>query len=646
MTAKKARPSTDSSPEAEDSVQEVLFTGRAPRPRRPRREATTALTPVQELSRHLSAIVRLTGQSYGEINLRLNRRLGVTTRVGASPGLVQQAIELALEYRRMLERPAPPGETARAGGQSAVAASRPGGERTRPAPTAEQERAIETKRSGGHMVLQAGAGTGKTTTLRMLAETDLRRGLFLAFNRSVVDDAARRFPPHMDCRTGHSLAMRALGPLYGHRLNAPREPGWKEGVRLGIGPHMVLQLGERKVSNRALSYTVLRTVDRFCHSDAEEIRSYHVPRLRGASDDELHAQLVHAVLPYARRAWDDIQNPDGTKLRFKQDHALKIWALQKPRIAADFILLDEAQDTNPVIEEVFLAQRDHAQLIMVGDSAQAIYGWRGARDVMTGFNGQQLALSQSFRFGPALADEANRWLALVDSPIRLTGNPALDTSIGPLENTNAVLCRTNIGAITEIFDLLEKKKKVALAGDGKALESLAQAAGNLKAGRRANHPELFLFETWADLQEYATYDPAGTDLLALVDIIDEYGAETILDAVRRLDNEDKAEVVVSTAHKAKGREWPSVRIAADFEPTPTGEKDDDGNPLPPRLNIDESRLAYVAVTRARQHLDLGGLSWINNHPGGRPSSPAPLPGPALPSPPHDSPWSRLGPTPT
>lgn len=40
---------------------------------------------------------------------------------------------------------------------------------------------------------------------------------------------------------------------------------------------------------------------------------------------------------------------------------------------------------------------------MVGDSAQAIYQWRGAKDVMTGFDGTHLTLSQSFRFGPDLA---------------------------------------------------------------------------------------------------------------------------------------------------------------------------------------------------------------------------------------------------
>jgi hypothetical protein len=99
--------------------------------------------------------------------------------------------------------------------------------------------------------------------------------------------------------------------------------------------------------------------------------------------------------------------------------------------------------------------------------------------------------------------------ALVESPLRLRGTSAIDTKIGPLDQPDAILCRTNAGTITEIFRLLEQKKRVALGGGGKSLDDLARAAGDLKASRRASHPELVLFQTWGELQDYATYDPAG-----------------------------------------------------------------------------------------------------------------------------------------
>ncbi|MFG2142593.1 UvrD-helicase domain-containing protein [Streptomyces sp. NPDC048696] len=509
--------------------------------------------------------------------------------------------------------------------------------------TGEQDRVVEVKRSGDHLALQAGAGTGKTTTLILLAYSDLRRAMYLAYNRPVVDDAALKFPSHvpLPCMTGHSLAMRTVGRRYSARLNSPREPGWKIGERLGISTRMQVRFGDRLITHKTLSYSVLQTVKGFRHSADTEILPHHVPRLRGLPD-EFRSELARLVLPYARRAWEDLQNPERGLVRFEPDHYMKIWALTRPTIPGDYLPLDEAQDTNPVLEEIFNAQRSHAQLIMVGDSAQAIYGWRGARDVMTGFDGRQLCLSQSFRFGPALAEEANRWLTIVESPLRLKGSPSIDTTIGPVKDPDAVLCRSNAGAIWEVLDLLSKGKRVAMVGGGEALERLARAAGQLKAGRRTGHPELVLFTTWEELCEYATSDPSGGDLLPLVDIIEDYGVDVVLQAVRNLHPEDDAQVVVSTAHKSKGREWPTVRIGGDFEPRAGNRPDEGGGEVPlPDIDLEEARLAYVAVTRARQRLDLGGLSWITNFPV---LGAAAVP-PATAVPNQPSPWDQLGPVP-
>ena len=52
---------------------------------------------------------------------------------------------------------------------------------------------------------------------------------------------------------------------------------------------------------------------------------------------------------------------------------------------------------------------------MRGGPAQQIYAWRSARDVMTGFPARQLYLTHSFRFGPRIAETANRWLGHAES---------------------------------------------------------------------------------------------------------------------------------------------------------------------------------------------------------------------------------------
>lgn len=298
-----------------------------------------------------------------------------------------------------------------------------------------------------------------------------------------------------------------------------------------------------------------------------------------------------------------MQNPRG-QLRFEHDHYMKMWALTSPTLRGDFVLLDEAQDTNPVLEEVFLSQS--AQRVCVGDPAQQIYAWRAAKDVMTGFPAEHLELTQSFRFGPGIAATANRLLGHAESSMRLSGCAPTPSVIGPARDADAVLCRSNADAMREIITFLAAGVPVALAGGGDAMQRVAHAALDLKAGRRTSHPELFLFSTWDEVQEYVEQDSAGADLRAIVQLVDAHGPEAILAAVPRLTPEGDAAVIVSTAHKAKGREWDTVRIASGFDAPPV---DDDGAQLP--MPLPEARLAYVAVTRARRHLDMSGLAWLD-----------------------------------
>lgn len=169
--------------------------------------------------------------------------------------------------------------------------------------------------------------------------------------------------------------------------------------------------------------------------------------------------------------------------------------------------------------------------------------------------------------------------------------------------------------MNEVMHHLTAGNRVALAGGGESLRALATAARDLEEGRRAWHPELLLFPTWSDLQDYAETDPAGRDLKPFVDLIDQHGTDAILAAVDQLIPETSADVTISTAHRSKGREWNTVKIAPDFTPpADTDEHDANGRPVPGPIDDTEARLAYVAVTRARARLDIGGLAWINHYP--------------------------------
>ncbi|MFL6119083.1 UvrD-helicase domain-containing protein [Actinophytocola sp.] len=471
------------------------------------------------------------------------------------------------------------------------------------APTEEQVAAGDVFVAGRDLALVAGAGTGKTATLVMMAAATRKRGLYVAFNKAIADDARRRFGANVECRTAHSLAFHAVGRSYQDRLRTQaRIPAARTAQLLGITRD--LSIGGHSVTVNHQARLVMGMIRQFCYSTDRQVLSRHLELVNGL-DDRGQEYLAVTLLPFAVKAWDDIRSHQG-RLRFEHDHYMKMWALTEPVLGADFVLLDEAQDTNPVLEEIFLDQR--AQRICVGDPAQQIYGWRSARDVMTGFPAESMHLTRSFRFGPQIAAVANRWLGHAESVMRLTGCGGDASRIGDISHPDVVLCRGNADAMKEVLAFLERGVPVALAGGGDAMLRVARAAEELKAGRRTSHPELFLFGSWGEVQDYVEHDQAGQDLKAIVKLVDTYGADDIIHAVNRLSEEDNARVTVSTAHKAKGREWDSVRIGSGFTAPPV---DEEGTQR--ALPAAEARLVYVAVTRARRRLDPAGIAWIDDY---------------------------------
>jgi hypothetical protein len=495
-------------------------------------------------------------------------------------------------------------------------------------PTAEQQAIIDAYLAQQNLVIEAGAGTGKTATLRLLATAaPHRRGIYVAYNRAIADDAKHSFPSNVTCATAHSLAYRAVGRQYAHRLRGPRMPARQIAKTLGITQPVRIDPA-RILAPQQAARLVMDTVARFCHSAAPEVSRRHVPKLPGLDDPAAIAALREVVVPLAGRAWEDLANPHGS-LRFTHDHYLKLWQLSGPRFPADFVLLDEAQDANPVVQDV-VEHQHHAQRILVGDRCQAIYGWRGAIDAMATFNAdQRLALSQSFRFGPPIADQANKWLQVLEAPLRLRGTDQVTSKVAPLARPDAVLCRTNAEAVSQLMAAADERQRAALVGGGGDIRRLAEAATILRAGLGTDHPELFAFRTWGEVQDYVAQDASGSDLKTFVQLIDSHGPEMVIEVMDRLVPEQAAQVVVSTAHKAKGREWPSVRISSDFR-EPKGED----TPIPQA----EAMLAYVAVTRARQVLDPDGLAWVDRWLAARPA-PALEPALDVPAPALQPAWA-------
>jgi superfamily I DNA/RNA helicase len=465
-------------------------------------------------------------------------------------------------------------------------------------PTEEQIAVIEGAKQHTDIAVEALAGTGKTTTLKLLADSKVGlKGTYVAFNKSIVDEAKAKFPSSVHCSTAHGLAYQSIGREFASRLQSTQRLSFKQiaewleagafGFKSSISNHV---LDPAQMAQHAQA-----TVRNFCKSIDPEISTQHVkmPVIIEAHSPNAKA-FAMAVLPLAKKIWTDLLLQQGF-MKFNHDHYLKMWQLGKPTIGSDFILFDEAQDADPVMLDVVNSQSS-SQLVYCGDQFQAIYEWRGAKNALTMVNvDEHLWLTQSFRFGPAIAKEANQFLALLNCPKMVKGSQEVQSSLKRIPNPDAILCRTNAGVIAAIMGEQSKNRSVSIIGRPEELIGFAEACQKLMTGGRTGHPELAPFLNWEGVRDFVEeYPDEAQDIKTMVRLVDSFGTERLISSLHDVVTEKQADVVVSTAHRAKGREWNDVRLQGDFL-----HADD--------MDSEDLRLAYVAITRAKRTLDM--TSW-------------------------------------
>ncbi|MCU1323454.1 MAG: helicase, superfamily [Acidobacteriaceae bacterium] len=225
-------------------------------------------------------------------------------------------------------------------------------------------------------------GASKTTTLRMLSASTTKRGLYLAFNRNIADDARQKFPTHVTCATAHSLAYRAVRRTLAY-------PDWK--LKGALTPNMIVGtfrmpdsltfrcgLALPKWSYCAL---LLDALKRFLQSEDELPAPAHIPRYGCLETlaEEHFKDFCSQAIEHVAAIWQAVQHPKH-ELPLGHDGYLKLWSLSKPNAQVDYILVDEAQDLNPVL--LAILRRVACPVIYVGDPYQQIYEWRGAAQSM------------------------------------------------------------------------------------------------------------------------------------------------------------------------------------------------------------------------------------------------------------------------
>jgi superfamily I DNA/RNA helicase len=301
------------------------------------------------------------------------------------------------------------------------------------------------------------------------------------------------------------------------------------------------------------------------------------------------------------------------------DTYFKLWQMSQPRLPYDVILLDEAQDTNPALFDVFVRQ-EHAVRVAVGDRHQNIYGFRGAMNAMEAFKGDgvsRYALTHSFRFGPKIADVANIILhEFKNESLRLIGSGTDAGVVGeshepPSRMKTGMLFRTNAG-------LFDAAASICLRG-GKGIHFLGGFQGYafgdildtyylaIKNKSSVKNPFLRGFHNFEELQSYAK-QVDDKEIKVRCRVVEKYWHQ-LPDIYRRIEAaaSNDGQLTMTTAHKSKGSEWDQVILGDDFPPLCQ-----DGKPNTSRYQIktesvmsdSEANLWYVAVTRARKRLKI------------------------------------------
>jgi hypothetical protein len=214
-------------------------------------------------------------------------------------------------------------------------------------PTTEQEAVLAAVREGGPLKVKAYAGAGKTSTQRLIAnQLSQQRGSYLAFNRDIATEAKRKFPRNVTCKTFHSVAYSSVDRALIAKLDYHREPPHELASRYGLGPIRVPTVigKDLELSAFQVGRMVMDGSARFCRSAQTVPEAWHIP-IDDKIDEKAADSLRSMLLPHVIRHWEESIDVKS-KVAITPDCYLKVWEQSRPKINADFILIDEAQDSD------------------------------------------------------------------------------------------------------------------------------------------------------------------------------------------------------------------------------------------------------------------------------------------------------------
>ncbi|MBU3676182.1 MAG: ATP-dependent helicase, partial [Chitinophagaceae bacterium] len=472
--------------------------------------------------------------------------------------------------------------------------------------------------SAGDIKINAVAGSGKTTTIIEYAKSRPAnsRILYLAFNKSVKLEAVKKFTEkglsNVRVETAHSLAFTDIVLRSHYKV---KNQGYKINELVEI---LNLKGNGEKHTEYVIANHINKLVSYFCNSDKQRVSELnYLDTITDPKAKSFATKCYDYILHHTRVL---LSKMDKAEIEIPHDFYLKKFQLANIKLPYDYILFDEGQDASAAMLDVFFKQ--DATKVIVGDTHQQIYGWRYAVNSLEKAPFKTYYLSSSFRFTQPIANLAMNVLNL---KLIMHDFEAIDI-VGKGKNkaikTKAIIARTNLGLLLKAIEYVTEKKYInkiyfegninsyTYAEDGASLYDVLNLYNQNKQLIKDK-----LIHSMSDLNELNDYIEKTEDvqLSMMVEIVKEYGNRIpgIINKIKEkhIGNEEreKADMIFSTVHRAKGMEYDVVHLVDDFitedqlKKIKEAEKPNDINLT--RLN-EEINLLYVAVTRTKNQLHI------------------------------------------
>jgi DNA helicase-2/ATP-dependent DNA helicase PcrA len=473
----------------------------------------------------------------------------------------------------------------------------------------------------GSLLLIAVAGSGKTTSViqgqRFIPEG--KSVQLLAFNTTIAKELKERLA---------KLGTEIGRPFAGWRAGTFHSLGFGAVCRkLGMKPNQMITEGNK--------------LDKICRGwlgeEQRDVYGSFICRLVGLAKGEGIGALVpdtedrwyalishHDLYLEAEEATEAEAVALARQLLVRSNEAAKqghidfddmlylpiLWKLRLWQ--NDWVLIDEAQDTNPVRRALAkLALKPGGRLVAIGDPRQAIYGFTGAsHDAMElirrEFSCAELPLSVSYRCSKAAIRRAQTKVSHIEAHAGAIEGEDLalgfDEAAARLGAHDAILCRQTAPLIGAAYRLIAKGVGCTILG-----RDIATGLVNLIKKQRAAGIDRLIEKLEAyRSREVAKHTAKGEEQKAeavsdRVDCIsvcienlpeNERTVPKLIAQIEGMFSDTNGVLTLATVHKAKGKEWDNVAILEpELMPSRWARQE--------HQRLQEENLMYVAWTRTK-----------------------------------------------